>query len=241
MKNSSLVGLLFFFCLLSSKATFAEGKDSIPETTYAYGYPQPFAVGVHLGTAGFGAHIYKSISTQFGARLGFSHMPFHTNVLGTYTNREVRSDVDAKSTNISLLLGWTPFVNHGGFFRSFHVEVGGAYFTQLNGKLTSRLKDPYKFGDILVDPLLVGTITTDVKWKKTVNPYAGIGWTNIVIDRKFSMNVDLGMYFLSKPSVSMAATGLLEENVNNAATIERNIKNYRYLPRVEVGFSYRFN
>ncbi|SPZ88448.1 Uncharacterised protein [Sphingobacterium multivorum] len=38
----------------------------------------------------------------------------------------------------------------------------------------------------------------------------------------------------------MEATGLLEENVNNAATIEKNIKNYRYLPRIEAGISYRF-
>jgi len=54
------------------------------------------------------------------------------------------------------------------------------------------------------------------------------------------MHIDLGCYYLSKPSVSMQATGLLEENVSNAATIERNMKNYRYLPRVEFGFSYRF-
>ncbi len=87
---------------------------------------------------------------------------------------------------------------------------------------------------------MVGTIKTNVAWKKTVNPYAGIGWSNILIDSRFSMHVDLGCYYLSKPSVTMEATGLLEENVNNAATIENNIKNYRYLPRIEAGVSYRF-
>lgn len=240
MKKSSLMLVLLFFGLLSTGSTYAQGKDSIPELTYEYGYPQPIAVGVHFGTAGFGVHITKPIAKQFGVRLGFSHMPFHTNIVGNYDNRDVKTDVKAKSTNISLLLGWTPFVSYGGFFRSFQVQVGGAYFTELKGTLTSRLKDPYQFGDILVKPDLVGTITADVNWKKTVNPYAGIGWSNIVIDNRFSMNVDLGMYYLSKPTVSMTATGLLEENVNNAATIERNIENYRYLPRLEVGFSYRF-
>lgn len=240
MKKSSLVVMLFIFCFVSSKAAYAEGKDSIPEITYEYGYPQPFALGVHAGTTGFGLHIYKPLSKQFGARLGFSHMPFATNVMGNYSNRELSTDVSAYSTNVSLLFGWTPFVNSGGFFRSFNIQLGGAYFTELKGTLTSRLKDPYKYGDIVIDPELVGTIKTDVSWKKTVNPYAGIGWSNIVIDNRFSMNIDLGMYYLSAPSVSMKATGLLEENVNNAATIERNIKDYRYLPRVEIGFSYRF-
>ncbi|MCI0922710.1 hypothetical protein [Sphingobacterium rhinopitheci] len=240
MKKSSLVVMLFIFCLVSSKTTYAEGGDSNPRLTYEYGYPQPFAVGIHAGTAGFGLQIYKPISKEFGARLGFSHMPFSTNILGNYSNRELSTDISAKSTNISLLFGWTPFVKNGGFFRSFSVQLGGAYFTQLNGSLKSKLRDPYKFGDIMVDPELVGTINTDVQWKKTINPYAGIGWTNIVIDNKFSLNVDLGMYYLSKPSVSMAATGLLAENVNNASIIEENIKSYRFLPRVEVGISYRF-
>lgn len=239
MKKSSLVLVLLFFCLVSVKSTYAERVDSISELTYEYGYPQPFAVGVHFGTVGFGVHITKPLGKQFGARLGFTHMPFHTNVVGNYSKRDVSTDVDAKSTNISLLFGWTPFVNYGGFFRSFNVQLGAAYFTQLNGTMVSRLKDPYQYGDILVKPDLVGTITADVNWKKTVNPYAGIGWSNIVIDNRFSMNVDLGMYYLSKPTVSMQATGLLEENVNNAATVQRNVENYRYLPRVEIGFSYR--
>lgn len=241
MKKSSLVVMLFIFCFVSAKVTYAQGGGGIPRLTYKYGYPQPLAVGIHVGTTGFGLHIYKPISKEFGARLGFSHMPFSTNILGSYSDKELSTDISARSTNISLLFGWNPFVNNGGFFRSFSVQLGGAYFTQVKGSLKSHLKDPYQYGDIIVDPELVGTITTDVKWKKTVNPYAGIGWTNIVVSRQFSMNVDLGMYYLSKPSVSMQATGLLEENVNNAATIEHNIKNYRYLPRVEVGISYRFD
>lgn len=98
----------------------------------------------------------------------------------------------------------------------------------------------YRYGDINVHPDRVGTITTNVNWKETVNPYAGIGWSNIVLDSRFSVSIDLGAYYLSKPTVTMEATGLLEENVNNAPTIENNIKNYRYLPRVEIGFSYRF-
>lgn len=239
MKNSYLMSMLFFVVALLSIPSVVSAQYSVPETTYEYGYPAPVAIGVHAGTSGFGVHVYKSLGTQFGARLGLSHMPFNSDILGTYANREVRTDLSARSTNISLLFGWTPFVNQGGFFRSFNVQLGGAYFTQLKGKMTSRLKNPYQYGDILVDPDLVGTITADVHWKKTVNPYAGIGWSNIVIDNHFSMNVDLGMYYLSKPTVSMTADGLLEENVNNAATIQKNIENYRYLPRLEIGFSYR--
>lgn len=225
----------------TTKAVASEGeRDSIPESAYTHGYPNPFALGVHVGTTGVGLHIYQPLGTHFGLRLGGSIMPFNTNITGNYSNRDTRTEVSAKANNVSLLVGYTPFSHKSGFFRSFNVQVGGAYFFDLNGKLTTRLTDPFQYGDIAVDPEVVGTITTNVDWKETVNPYAGIGWSNIVLDSRFSVSIDLGMYYLSKPTVTMGATGLLEENVNNAPTIQNNIKNYRYLPRVEVGFSYRF-
>ncbi|TDS13716.1 hypothetical protein [Sphingobacterium paludis] len=239
----------YFAMMLISFLTFAattmavasEGeRDSIPESAYEHGYPNPFALGVHVGTAGVGLHIYQPLGKHFGLRLGGSIMPFNTHITGNYSNRDLRSDVSAKANNVSLMVGWAPFSQNRGFFRSFNVQVGGAYFFDLNGKLTTRLAEHYTYGDIHVNPAVVGDITTNINWKETVNPYAGIGWSNIVLDSRFSVSIDLGAYYLSKPTVTMEATGLLEENVNNAATIQNNIQNYRYLPRVEVGFSYRF-
>lgn len=232
--------LMMVFSLTSGATarTHSEARDSIPESAYSNAYP--LALGVHMGTTGFGLHLYHPIGNQFGVRLGVSYMPFNTTIAGTYSNRATRSEVNAKSGNVSAIFGWAPFVQKGGFFRSFNVQLGGAYFYKLNGHITTRLRDPYQYGDINVDAEKVGLIETAVDWKKTVNPYAGLGWSNIIIDSRFSLHVDLGCYYLSKPSVSMEATGLLEENVNNAATVERNMKNYRYLPRIEAGVSYRF-
>lgn len=234
-----LIGFLTFAA--TTEAVAGEGeRDSIPESAYETGYPNPFALGVHVGTTGVGVHIYQPLGSHFGLRLGGSFMPFHTDIVGNYANRDVSTDISAKANNVSLLVGWTPFAKQRGFFRSFNIQVGGAYFFNLEGKMESQLVDGYRYGDIVVEPTRVGTITTNVNWKETVNPYAGIGWSNIVLDSRFSVSIDLGAYYLSKPTVTMDATGLLEESVSNEATIENNVKNYRYLPRVEVGFSYRF-
>lgn len=201
------------------------------------GYPQ--AIGIHGGTSGIGAHFYQPFSAKFGARLGVSFMPFNTDIKGTYSGRKTHSDIKAQAHNASLILGYTPFAGKGGFFNSFGLQLGGAYFFKLDGEFDTRLSDPYKYGDILVDPVQVGIIHTDVKWKKTINPYAGIGWSNIRLDDRFSASLDLGCYYLSKPKVTIEASGLLEENVMNAPQVEHNIRNYRYLPRVEFGVSYR--
>lgn len=227
--------------LLGGHVSFAEcQRDSIPRSAYEVAYPYPFALGVHMGTTGVGLQVFKPLGTHFGAQLSASYMPFNTDVVGTYSNRATRSDVEAKSGNVSLLFGWSPVVRERGFFKSFNIQLGAAYFFKLRGSITTRLKDPYKFGEIAVDPMMVGDIQTNVKWKESISPYAGIAWSNVVIDSRFSMHLNLGCYYLSKPTVDMKATGLLEDNTGNQATIERNMANYRYLPRVEVGVSYRF-
>lgn len=238
--NQISVVLISLYALVPKEVKGLELRDSIPKSAYLYGFPSPKALGVHMGSTGVGIHFYQPLGTRLGIRLGASFMPFNTNISASYNNYLTRTNAKAKSGKVSLTLGWNPFNQNTGFFRSFNVQAGAAYFYKIDGSLTTRLKDPYKFGDILVNPIHLGTITTDIAWKKSVSPYAGIGWSNIVIDSRFSMNLDLGCYFLSSPKVSMEATGLLERNINNSSTIENNIKNYRYLPRVEFGFSYRF-
>lgn len=215
----------------SDSSSFEQGE------TAKLGYPLGF--GVHFGTTGFGLHFYAPLGSHFGVRAATSYMPFYTGISGTYDDRRTHSTIEAKLFDASLIFGWTPFAHKPGFFRSFGLNAGGAYFFKIDGKVHTRLSDDYKYGDILVDPSNVGTIESNIQWKKTVSPYAGIGWNNIVIDSRFSMHIDLGCYYLSEPSTTMTATGLLEESVSNAATIERNIKNYRYLPRAEFGFTYR--
>lgn len=214
-------------------------RDPILPGVYAVGDPSYFSIGVHAGTTGFGLHLAKSLGKKIGARLGASFMPFKTSIKGIYSRRNTESDLNAKANNVSLMFDYTPFATKAGFFRSFNVQLGGAYFFRLDGTIDTRLADPYRYGDLVVAPQDLGTITTNVDWKETVNPYVGFGWNDVVIDKNFSIQVDLGCFYLSEPTVSMQATGFLVDNVSNRDLIEDNLKNYRYLPRLEVGISYQ--
>src|SRR5690606_9354987 len=130
----------FFTLSVLPGAQASEQRDSIPESAYSHGYPYPVALGVHMGTTGVGLHLYQPLGPKFGLRVGASYMPFNTHIAGTYNNYATRSDVKAKSGNVSLTFGWTPFAQGSGFFRSFNVQVGGAYFYKLDGELTTRLR-----------------------------------------------------------------------------------------------------
>lgn len=230
-----LLALFALLCHSSLQAnTLANRQDSsYSESTF------PLHVGLHVGTTGFGLQLYTPLGEQFGVRLGASFMPFNTSIQGNYSNRETESDVKVKAHNISALFSWRPFYQSAGFFRSFAVNAGGAFFYNLDAELTTKLAEPYRHGDIMIDEDEVGEIRTDISYKKTISPYLGVGFNDIRLDDSFSLQLDLGSYYLPKPSVSITGTGLLQGNGGNAATVEDNIKNYRFLPRVEVGVSYR--
>jgi hypothetical protein len=233
--------ILFSFYLFATPHTaFSKEnkRDSIPSKVYT-GYPSYFSLGVHAGTTGLGVHIAKSLNNKFGTRLGVSFMPFKTSIKGAYSGRDTESDLNAKANNVSVMLDYKPFATKSGFFRSFNVQIGAAYFFKLDGVIKTQLADPYRYGGLVVPPEDLGTITTRVNWKEAVTPYVGIGWNHIVIDNNFSMQADLGCYYLSEPTVTMEATGFLIDNVSNRGLIEENVKNYRYLPRLEIGISYR--
>lgn len=225
-----LLLLLVWACGTFGALVFAQQSAQSPA------YRQ--AAGIHIGSTGIGAQYFHPLGTQFGLRAGLSFMPFSTSIKGTYSGRKTPSDIKAHANHASLLFGYAPFSGRGGFFNSFGFELGGAYFFKLDGDFETRLSDPYKHGDILVDPERVGLIYADVKWKKTVSPYLGMGWSNIHLTDKLSGHLNLGCYYLSKPRVTLEATGLLKENVINQEQVQHNIRNYRYLPRLELGVSY---
>lgn len=238
IRKAAIRLLLTVFAALGFSTLQANTGENLQDSSYN-DTTFPLNLGVHVGTTGFGLHLSTPLGAQFGVRLGASFMPFNTNIQGNYSNRETESDVKIKAHNISALFSWTPFYQSAGFFRSFAVNAGGAFFYNLDAELTTKLAEPYRHGDIMIDEDEVGEIRTDIKYKKTISPYLGVGLNDIRLGDGFSLQVDLGSYYLPKPSVSITGTGLLQGNAGNAATVENNIKNYRFLPRVEVGVSYR--
>lgn len=214
---------------------FAHGQ-----ATSLAGYTNPVSqsFGILVGTTGVGLEYYHPLGSQFGVQAGVSFMPFNTKIIGTYGDYETQSKANARLHNLHVLFGWTPFYQTDHFLRHFVVNAGAAYLLQAEGGIDTRLNEPYYYGDILVSEDMIGSVNTTVNWKQSVSPYLGIGLTDVRIDNRFGFNVGLGAYYLSSPSVTVTGTKLLAHNEANAAIIERNIKNYRVLPQIQVGVNY---
>jgi len=198
------------------------------------------SLGILVGTAGGGLEFYQPFGNQFGIQAGFSLMPFDTQIIGTYGQHETRSQVRARLHNVHILFDWAPFYKASGFFRHLIINAGGGYFMQAKSYIQTTLNESYFYGDIEVPYYLIGEVNTRINWNETIAPYLGLALTDIWIDNRFGLDFGLGGYYLSAPSVQLTGTKLLEYNQANGPIIERNIRNYRFLPQLQLGVNYRF-
>ncbi|MGK6351549.1 hypothetical protein [Parapedobacter sp. DT-150] len=199
------------------------------------------SLGGLVGTTGVGLAFYHPLGVQFGLQAGVSLMPYNTQIVAQYGEHETRSEARARLHNAHLLLGWVPFYRAENGFRHLAINVGVGYLFQAQGTIDTRLNESYYYGDIELPPADIGTMHTTISWDEAVVPYGGLSFGDVRIDDHFGLNFALGGYLLSQPRVEVVGTGLLQGNEANQPIIERNIKNYRYLPNLQLGIAYSFN
>ena len=198
------------------------------------------SVGVMVGTQGVGADYILKVDRHFGVRLGFSYLP---NVSYKMENVFSMGDVTAKVdvgtrdfTNGHVFFDYFPFKSSG-----FRITAGYAYFMQSSASATVTPQGTYKFNDYPLTQDQVGTATGTLTWESGLSPYFGGGFVfGANNGKKLHFIFDLGTYYLPRPYAQVVGTGLMSQNSVNAAQFQTNVKDYRWLPVLQIGASYTF-
>lgn len=202
-------------------------------------FPYIKYAGIHAGTQGLGVSATVPVSNAFSVETAVSFLPFNRRVSMTYNSYKTRSYASARFSNVHMVLDWSPFHASGNALRHIVASAGIGYFFEANGYINTRLADKYYYGEIAVAPDHVGVLTTKLSWDRSVAPYLGAGFRHFELIPRFGMGITFGSYFLRKPDVSIVGTRLLEGNESNAPIVQENIKNYRFLPVLQLNFSYQ--
>src|SRR5690606_24153234 len=99
-------------------------------------------------------------------------------------------------------------------------------------------KNTQHFDDIVITPDEIGTLDFKVETGK-IAPYIGLGLGKGIPGKKFNVNLDLGTYYISAPKVTAIGTKLLSDNQSNAEIIQNNIKDYRFIPVLQLNFNFK--
>jgi hypothetical protein len=195
---------------------------------------QQKSIQLNLGTQGIGGEFKYGVSPGVSLRAGVNVVPLKANNVFKISDFRSTSNVSADFYNVHFLADYNPLKKI-----SWLRLVGGfAYFFKANGGLRVTPTDNYTYGDLVLSGDQIGYLDLKIDWKG-VAPYLGISLWHAFPDKKFGVNFDIGSYHLSRPEASIIGTGLLEGNSTQTPQLQSNIKNYRWLPVVQMNFNFK--
>jgi hypothetical protein len=203
--------------------------------------PADTSLGLRAGTLGLGVELSYAVSQSLALRLGTDT----ATRAATVTQEDVDYDAKAKLRTGSLLADWFPFANN--FRLSFGAIFNGNKFTA-TGKPTG---GTFTINGQTFNATDVGSLDAQVDFKKTA-PYFGIGYGR-PINRGLSFISDLGVMFQGSPKSTLTATcgpsapqgsptctSLQNAAAAEQATLDDNLKKFKYYPVFSVGLAYTF-
>lgn len=198
---------------------------------------RPLFVSLLLGTSGAGAGVRVPLNERWQLHAGATWMPFTFGIPASIGSRKVDSRFDNAVGAVHLLADYTPFLHKPGF----RISAGLAYFYAMRSTMVLRSRDGYNFGNLVIKPGDIGELTARVN-RQGFAPYLGLGLLKVYRDNRFSVSFDVGTYYLAgKLDVAIEDTGYLSGNEKNEEVLQENLKNYRWLPLLQVAFNYRFD
>lgn len=202
-----------------------------------------FAGYAKMGTNGFGLGAATGVNDKLGLRVGFDTFKFAT------TQKDANGDygINFKLLNVSGLADWYPWAG------KFRTTLGAVY----NGNKASITAQPsgsgsYTFNGTNYTAAEVGSFSGEMTFNSFV-PYLGLGWGNPVSqDKQWGMTMDVGVLFQGAPKVAntvacgtaisgtQTCTDLRNDVATGATKLESDLKEFKFLPVISVGVSYRF-
>lgn len=213
----------------------------ISTTSYADNYlsENKLAVGLKVGTAGFGVEGRTPIIENLYGRLGVNY--FH------YNHALDKGSLNYKGKltllTVPLMLDYHPFEGSG-----FRLSAGIAYN---DNKVTATAK-PNKsvtLNNHTYTAAELGSVKATLTLGQKVVPVISLGYdSSFVRDSPWSFNAEAGFMYLGTSKVRVSANGvgasnqsLINDLNQDANKSLKQVKNYlRFFPVVSLGFKYNF-
>jgi len=218
----------YFFLILLFLLNFrANAQRGGPDS-----YLDQQTIQLNIGTQGIGLEYNFGVLENLAIRAGANAVPLKANDVFKISNFNSTSHVSADFYNVHALADFKPFKN----ISWFRLVGGAAYFFKAKGNARVMPSDGYTYGDLVLTGEQIGYVDLKIDWKG-VAPYLGIGLARAFPTGKFNVNVDLGTYYLNSPKATIIGTGLLEGNSSQTDQFQANIKDYRWLPILQLNFN----
>ena len=223
-----ILPLLFMFSF-----TFLNGGNSSYNDSF-------YTITYKVGTLGFGADLSHSFNKTFAARLNINGYSDYRHM----TLDKKRYQMQGLLNSTGLLFDIHPWQN--AFLFSWGAYYSKSHLTFINKPKSGRIV----VGDHSYSAMEVGKVTADIKLKRRINPYFGLGLNSTAKNDKWHFVLDVGAVYIDTPKANVQAQAnngfkalqpiLDKESQTEQGNLNKKLRKYKIYPVISVGVGFNF-
>lgn len=237
MKQLTLLFLtLFVSAAYAQDTTKTKTKATAPTSAATATTPSKkgLGIGLNLSTNGIGGQLAYSFfkSGKLMLRLEGRYFNYEQNKI-PYKVGGANMLINGKANlgSIGAMVDYHPFSKS-----SFKLVVGYAIlYNNINGIATP--KDSLKMEDVVITPEMIGGVDLGIKTSQGV--YVGLGFGRAVPKKRIGLSIEVGAYYIGKPTVTFKTTGMLAPSSTQESVIGSNMSEFNWLPMLNIGINLR--
>jgi hypothetical protein len=235
--RSTKLSLVCALTLLLEAAVGAVAVNAATDASGAAQHHSDAAIGLRVGTPGFGLEVSKLLTPHLGARVGGNYFK----LTKTKSQSDISYDASLKLQGVTALIDFFPAPRG-----SFHVSAG----LMTNPLKVTGTGQPGAGGTFTINgnsytSAEVGTLIAEAKFPST-SPYVGLGvGTPARVHGPLGFTFDLGAA-IGKPKVALTATGaasdpgLAADLKAQQDKTQKDVQKLKLFPVLQLGLAYRF-
>jgi len=199
-----------------------------------------------IGTPGLGFGYSRPAGERFTITGEVSYLALSTSLAASLAYQNVVVSPRISDLQLGARADLYPFSSYRGAANArtlnpFRVSMGLYFRNSGKYKARARPSDSYMISGFPVTRDQLGYVDIRIMTKRLL-PYAGAGFDWIFgPNSRCGIGAELGVFYHGKPRVEMTATGILEDNAENAEQLEKNLNPYRWYPNLRVRLNYYLN
>ncbi|WP_461127042.1 hypothetical protein [Spirosoma aerophilum] len=198
------------------------------------------AISLQIGTTGPGVFYNREVSSlhRLTLRVGGQYFAYRKSIqVKAASDSYVQIKPDVTIGMAQAALKWHPFRRS-----SFFLTGGVGYTWHPDMRFVITAENTLNFDGLELTPQDVGTVNLGFRWHPVVG-YLGWGFGRSLPDKRLGVGVEMGVFYLGKPRVSLDYEGFLETTTidDQVAVVEKNLSGYRYLPTINLTLSYKIS
>jgi len=220
------ITLIFLYLFLSFGMFAQENQETKEKKNYRH------AIGISAGT-GYSINYAFKVNEYFSLNARYNNFKYkHDRIKQELDGENVLIDIETDYQGFDIALSINPFKS------GFRLIAGYGSFQSTDLTISTVFAESLFIGDVEFTSDDIGIVTIVSTWQQQL-PYAGIGFGRVVPkNKRLSFGVEFGTYFANSPEVSLQATGILENTVDQEALLQESFNELTYLPYLQLRLSY---